>query len=218
MDYNFISSTPLFCGMDVEETEGILSCLSVAAKTYEKKETVFHMGDTIASMGLVLSGAVNIVKHDVWGNQMILDHVQKGQVFGETYACLEGERLMAEVVAVEKTDILFLEAGRVIRTCSAGCSFHSRLIHNLIDILARRNLTLTSKIDHITPRLIRDRVLSYLSSQAVRAGACSFQIPFNRQQLADYLSVDRSALSNELSKLEKEGILTFKKNDFVLHI
>ncbi len=216
MNYLFISNTALFQGVSAQETEAMLKCLSAVTKKFEKNQTVYGMGDQISSMGLVLSGSVNIVKHDIWGNQAILDHVHKGNFFAETYACLEKEPLMVDVIAAEKAEILFLNINRVMGICSSSCTFHSRLIHNLVYTLAKKNLALTSKMDHITPRSIRDRVLSYLSAQAVRNGGRVFEIPFNRQQLADYLSVDRSALSNELSKLQKEGVIDFQKNRFRL--
>lgn len=218
MDYFFISKTILFEGMTPIETEQMLTCLSAKTKQFDKNQAVCRIGDRISAMGLVLSGAVNMIKHDVWGNQAILDHVRQGQVFGETYACLKEEPLAVNVIAAEKTEILFLEVSRVMEICSSNCTFHSRLIRNLIYTLARRNLALTSKMDQITPRTIRDRVLSYLSAQAVRQGGYTFEIPFNRQQLADYLSVDRSALSSELSKLQKEKRISFQKNRFTLHL
>lgn len=218
MNYFFIADTILFQGMSPAETEQMLTCLSAKTKKFEKNQAICRIGDRISAMGLVLSGAANIIRHDVWGNQAILDHVQRGQVFGETYACLREEPMMVDVIASEKTEILFLAVNRVMETCSSNCSFHSRLIRNLIYTLAKRNLALSSKMDHITPRTIRDRVLSYLSAQSVRQGSYTFEIPFNRQQLADYLSVDRSALSAELSRLQKEQRISFQKNKFTLHL
>lgn len=218
MNYSFISKTLLFQGISAEETRASLDCLSAVQKRFKKNQTVYHRGDCVSNIGLVLAGAVNIVKYDIWGNQAILDHVCGGQMFGETYACLQGEPLTVDVIAAEETEILFLDVNRVMKTCSSSCSFHSRIISNLVYILAKRNQNLTSKMDHITPRTIRERVLSYLSAQAVKSGSCSFEIPFNRQQMADYLSVDRSALSIELSKLQKEGLISFQKNKFELYL
>ena len=218
MNYQFIANTALFQGVSAQEAKDMLRCLSAVTKFYKKEQPVYRAGGNISAMGLVLSGSVNIVKHDVWGNRSILVHAGPGQVFGETYACLRDEPIMVDVVAAEGTEILFLDVNRVMETCSASCSFHNRLIRNLVYTLASRNQTLTSKMDHITPRSIRERLLSYLSSQAMRKGSYSFTIPFNRQQLAEYLSVDRSALSNELSKLQKEGLLTYQKNYFTLQL
>lgn len=217
MNYIFIAKTMLFHGMTPEETEQMLGCLSARTKKFDKNQTVCSMGEPITDMGLILSGSVNLIKHDVWGNQAILEHIPKGQVFGEAYACLKEEPLMIDVIAAQQSEILFLNAGRIMETCPVSCSFHSRLIRNLVHTLAKRNLTLTGKMDHITPRTIRDRVLAYLSAQAVKQGSYTFDIPFNRQQLADYLSVDRSALSAELSKLQKENLICFRKNKFTIN-
>ncbi|MCB6993984.1 Crp/Fnr family transcriptional regulator [bacterium 210820-DFI.6.37] len=218
MNYPFISKTSLFQGIPAEETKAALDCLSAVKKSFEKNQTVYYRGDRVSDIGLVLSGAVNIVKHDIWGNQAILDHVRGGQMFGETYACLQGEPLAVDVIAAERSEILFLNVNRIMKTCPSSCGFHNKIISNLVYTLAKRNQTLTSKMDHITPRTIRERVLSYLSAQAVKKESCSFEIPFNRQQMADYLSVDRSALSIELSKLQKEGVISFHKNKFDLYL
>lgn len=217
MNYSFIAKTMLFHGMTPGEAEEMLECLSARTKNFDKNQTVCSMGEPVTDMGLILSGSVNLIKHDVWGNRAILEHIPKGQVFGEAYACLKEEPLLIDVTAAEQSEILFLNAGRIMETCPVSCSFHSRLIRNLVHTLAKRNLTLIGKMDHITPRTIRDRVLAYLSAQAVRQGSYTFEIPFNRQQLADYLSVDRSALSAELSKLQRENLIDFRKNKFTIN-
>lgn len=216
MDYDFISKTAIFRGVTGSETEAMLQCLHAYSKTYGKDETVYRTGDHIDSMGLILWGSVNIEQGDVWGRISIIDNIGRGQVFAETYACMPGEPLMVDVIAAEETEILFLNAERVLTTCPSSCTFHSRLIRNLLAVMAGKNLNLTRKIGHITPRSIRERLLSYLSLQAIRQGRYRFEIPFNRQQLADYLCVDRSAMSNELSKMRREGLLEFEKNRFCL--
>lgn len=194
----------------------MLQCLQASCRTYRKNETICRSGDQIHSLGMVLLGSVNIENDDVWGNKNILDNVGAGQVFAETYACLPEEPLMVSVTAAEDCEILFLNVEKILTTCPAACPHHVRLIRNLVSVMARKNMNLTHKIFHTSPKSIRDRLLSYLSAQAVTQGKYRFEIPFNRQQLADYLRVDRSAMSNELSKMKKEGLITCEKNLFCL--
>lgn len=214
MNYNLLIKFALFRGMSEQEAKDVLVCLQAEKKSFSKGETIYHMGDAIHAMGMVLTGGVNIENDDIWGNKNILDNIGPGQVFGETYACLPGEPLMVNVVAAEECEVLFLEVSRLLTTCSNSCGAHQRLVQNLLWVTAQKNLALSRKIFHTTPKSIRGRLLSYLSAQAVRAGSNQFIVPFNRQQMADYLCVDRSAMSNELSKMKQEGLLDFHKSQF----
>ena len=216
MNYKFLANTLLFRGVTPEEIERMIGCLEGHVKKYNKGETIYHSGEYIQKAGLVLSGSVHIENDDLWGNKTILAHVAAGQVFAETYVCVPGEPLMINVVAAEPVEILFLNLSKGIKTCAKNCDFHSRLIQNLLAISAQKNLNLSRRIFYTTSKSIRGRLLSYLSDQATRCGSLEFDIPFNRQQLADYLGVDRSAMSNELSKMQKEGILAVNKNHFRL--
>ncbi|HAX53556.1 CRP-like cAMP-binding protein [Muricomes intestini] len=216
MDYKFISETELFAGTTQEETKIMLKCLGAEERRYPKDHTIYHMGQTVHRLGLLLEGGVNIVRTDVWGNENIIGHVLPGDVFAETYACNPEEPMMADVMTTLESRVVFLDVGKVIQTCSSSCDHHERLIRNLLVTMSVKNLNLSRKINHITPKTIRERLLSYLSWEAVRQGKMYIDIPFSRQQLADYLSVDRSALSSELSKMQKEGLLSYKKNHFIL--
>lgn len=211
-----IKKSPLFSGITENEIESMLSCLSAKSKSYKKNQFVFRSGENISEVGMVLSGSVHIAKEDFWGNRSILTKAAAGQLFGETYACAQAGTLGVSVVAAEPSEVLFLDVRRIMTICSSACEFHSRLIRNLLSVLAERNLMLTKKMEHMAQRTTREKLLSYLSAESQKSGSAAFKIPFNRQQLADYLSVDRSAMSNELCKLRNEGILTFQKNDFVL--
>ena len=217
MDYYFLSKSILFRGIAPDEIAKMLNCLQAAQKHFKKGAIIYRTGDIIQSMGLVLSGHVQIENDDFWGNKSILDMAGPGMVFAETYACIPGEPLMVSAVAAEDTEVLFLNVERVLNTCPETCSHHSRLIRNLLTVSSRKNLDLSRRIFHTSSKSIRGRLLSYLSSQAVLLGKREFEIPFNRQQLADYLSVDRSALSNELGKMQREGLLEFHKNHFLLN-
>ena len=216
MDYTFLSKTILFQGASAEEVKAMLGCLQGEVKNYRKGDIIYHMVEHIQSMGLVLSGSVSVEHDDVWGNKSILDKVEAGRVCAETYACVPDEPLMLNIVATETSEILFLNMHRVMHLCSNACTFHQTMIRNLLSVLLQKNLRLSNRIFHTGAKSIRGRLLSYLSFEARQKESYTFEISFNRQQLADYLNVDRSALSNELSKMQKEGLLKVERNRFTL--
>ena len=166
---------------------------------------------------MVLTGMAMIGYDDVWGSHSLLGHVGPGEVFAEPYACIPGEPLLISVTASEDTEVLFLNIGKVLTTCTNACPFHAKLIQNLLTVCAAKNLQLSQRILHTTPKGIRARLMSYFSECVKRAGQYNFDIPYNRQQLADYLSVDRSAMCSELSRMQREGLLTYHKNHFSVH-
>lgn len=217
MDYTFLSKTVLFKGMTTEDVESLLNCMNAQFKSYSRGDIVYNVGDYVKAMGIVLSGSVYIENDDVWGNKTILDKIIAGQIFAETYACVPGEPLMINVVANEKTDILFLNIEHMLTTCTNACAFHSKVIRNMLEISSQKSLNLSRRILHTSSKTIRGRLLSYLSFQSAKQGKQEFDIPFNRQQLADYLSIDRSAMSNELSKMQRDGLIDVDKNHFILH-
>lgn len=216
MDYHFLAGTVLFQGISAEEIETMTDCFRARTKRYPKGGVVCRAGDIVRSIGVVLSGSVSVENDDAWGNKSILDHVTAGQVFAETYACIPGEPLMISVVAAEECEILFLNMEQVLHICSSSCGFHNQLIRNLLFAAAQKNLNLSRRIFHTSAKTIRGRLLSYLSFQAAQHGSREFDIPFSRQQLADYLSVDRSAMSSELSKMQREGLVETKRSHFRL--
>ena len=216
MDYQFLSRTALFQGSEPEQVKEMMKCFYARERHYRKGEIVLYMGDLVKDLGLVLSGGVTIERDDLLGNRSIFGHAGPGQIFAETYACVPGEPLMVNVVADEDTDILFLDIGRVLTTCRSTCTHHSMLIRNLLLASAHKNLGLSERIMHTSPKSIRGRLISFFSAQAARQGSRSFSIPFNRQQLADYLGVDRSTMCNELSKMQRDGIIEYGKNRFLL--
>lgn len=216
MNLVMISQTLLFRGTTPQEADAMLNCLGAYTRSYTKGEMICRAGEPFNTMAMVLSGGVTIESDDVWGNKSILSHVGVGEVFAETYACLPGEPLLVNAVASEMSEILFMEMGKLLTLCPSDCSYHNRLIQNLLTLTARKNLTLSRRILHTSAKSIRGRLLSYFSEQALLQGGYRFSIPFNRQQLADYLGVDRSALSNELSKMKREGLIAYEKNTFIL--
>ena len=211
-----LSNTQLFRGIGESEIDSLLHCLGAFEKTYEKGEVIFREGEPSQLLGVVLSGRVMVEHSEIWGNRAILGSAAPGAVFGEAYACIPGEPLQVCVSAMEKTDLLLLNVGKVLTTCTSACSFHTKLVRNLLAVCAAKNLQLSGRILHTSSKSIRGRLLSYFSECAKRAGSYSFRIPYNRQQLADYLGVDRSAMCNELSKMQKDGLIRYEKNDVLL--
>lgn len=217
MNINELGTTGLFKGIDTADTKTMLTCLGCIQRQYKKGESIYHSGDFADSAGFVITGGVYIEQTDIWGNQNILSHAGSGELFAEAYASVPDEPLMVNVVASADADILFLQINKILSVCPSGCAFHSRLIKNLLAVISGKNLLLTRKINHITPKSIRGRVVAFLSDQAKIHGRLTFDIPFNRQHLADYLCVDRSALSKELGKMQQEGLISYDKHHFCLN-
>lgn len=209
-----IGRSPLFERIDAADLEPMLRCLGARKRSFPKGTYVFRMGDRTTSMGMVLEGSVRLEKEDYWGNRSILASFGPGQSFAEVYACEPGLALDINVVAAEDAVVLLLDVGRITSMCPTSCAFHARLIRNLLGIIAKRTHALTRKIEHTAKRTTRAKLLSYLSDQAEAAHASRFTIPFDRQELADYLSVDRSAMCAELSRMKKDGIIDYNRNQF----
>lgn len=215
-DLSLLDASPLFADMTRAQKAALIQDLGAGQIEYEKGQTILHTGQRVKALGLVLTGGANIVRRDAWGNENILDHVRPGQVFAEAYACVPDAPLLVDVTAAERTRVLFLAPARLWAEGRPAEGARLLFFHRLLQAAASKNLVLTRKIGHITPHTIRARLLSYLSAEAVRQGSDEFEIPFDRQQLADYLCVERSALSNELSKAQREGLIRFHKNHFQL--
>lgn len=218
MNLTFLAQTPLFRGIAPQDITAMLGCLHGREQSFAKGQLIYGAGECVTAMGMVLEGSVCIQRDDFWGNTSVLDSVQPGQMFAETYSCIPDEPLMVSVVAEKSCTVLFLETPHMLQVCSNGCGFHQRLVQNLLSISAQKNLALSRKIAFTTAKTIRGRLLTYLSAQASEHKSPSFSIPFNRQQLADYLNVERSALSNELSKMQRDGLLTVEGRQFVLKV
>ena len=212
----FLVKTPLFAGAAPAEIGAMLGCLEARERRYAMGERIHRMGDTIKTVGLVLEGSVRIESVDIWGNISVLGATGPGGMFGEAYAAVPDEPLMVDVVAAEDCRVMFLNLKKVLTVCSHACPHHARTSRNMTAIIARHSLALSRRIFHVAPKTIRGKVLAYLSDEAERAGAREFDIPFDRQQLADYLGVDRSALSAELSRMAKAGLLETRRSHFVL--
>ncbi|GHV46235.1 cyclic nucleotide-binding protein [Clostridia bacterium] len=211
-----IRNCQLFLNVCDEDLEKMLRCLAATAEKYEKNSYVYHAGENVRKVGIVLSGGVHIIDDDYWGNRTIISTIMPGSTFGESFSFAGERRLLTSAIAYEKTEVMYIDCRRIITPCDNLCSFHLGLVANLMELLAKTNVRLVRKIRLITGRNIREKVMLYLSEQSQLTGETTFRIPYNRQELADFLSVDRSALSAELSKMQKDGIIKYKKSNFKL--
>ncbi len=211
-----LKSVALFDGIEESELRPLLACLSAETARYEKGQTVFFSGDGTNRFGVVLSGGVQIVKDDYYGNRSILAKIGAGNLFAESFACAGMRALPVSVTATAESELLFIDCRKLAAPCAKACAFHSRLIQNLMNLMARKNIALTQKIEFLSKRTTREKLIAYLSAEAKKAGGSRFRIPFDRQELADYLSVERSAMSAELSRLRDDGVLKYSKNEFEL--
>lgn len=211
-----LKQTQLFTGLSEDEISGMLGCLQAKLSTYRKGEYVFQQGDQLDQITVLLEGGLHIQKDDYWGNRSIINVVGVGEMFGEAYAAPGSGALLNDVVAVEDSAVAFFDVRKILTVCSSACRFHSMVVQNLFFAISEKNRKLVQKLGHMSKRSTREKLISYLSEQAKRHNSGTFAIPFNRQQLADFLSVDRSAMSNELSKMRDDGLLTFRKNEFTL--
>jgi len=216
MDMRQLQKSMLFRGMTEPEITKALQALEAHEKRYEKGETLLIAGTITEWMGLVLEGSVTIESNDAWGNRTIISHVGKGQVFAETYALMENEPMLVDVTASEDGQILFLRSGRIQSLNSSLESWALKYIANLLTISMHKNLILSGRSFHTAPKTIRGRVMAYLNSVSLQRRSREFDIPFDRQQLADYLNLERSALSKELGKMQREGLISCRKNHFII--
>ena len=206
----------LFNSIDDGDLIRMLSCLGAKIEKFDKKYTVFAEGSPAKYIGIVLSGSVQIVQVDYFGNRSILSEVGESELFAEAFACAEVRAMPVSVIANEQSEIMFINCSHILHTCSNGCGFHQQLIFNLMKDLALKTLLFHQRIEITSKRSTREKIMAYLTLQAKRANNDRFDIPFDRQELADYLDVDRSGLSAELGKMKREGLIDFNKNHFKL--
>ena len=211
-----LRTCPFFTGLNDDAILSILHYVNASGISGLRGSYIFRTGDSTEVMGLVLSGSTLIIQEDLWGHRNILSRCSAGDFFGEPYAADPGAVLNISIVAEEDYEILFLNAKRLLLSCPIACDHHNKLIRNLVSVLANRILILNDKITHVSKRTTREKLLSYLSLESARRSSLSFDISFDRQQLADFLCVERAAMSAELSKLQKEGLLKTNKNHFEL--
>ncbi len=214
--YSAIQNCPLFDSISPSDFGGMLGCLGANVLEMKKGQALLREGDAATSIGVVLSGSVQILREDYYGNRSVLSHIGESGIFGEAYAFSYAQALPVSVVADQDGSVLMLDSRRIASCCSNACTFHNQMIFNLLRMVANKSLMLHQKIEIIAKRTTRQKLLSYLAYQAKLQNSNSFSIPFDRQALADYLEVDRSGLSAQISQLRKEGILESERNHFRL--
>ncbi|MBQ8177194.1 MAG: Crp/Fnr family transcriptional regulator [Oscillospiraceae bacterium] len=211
-----LKRTRLFSGVVEEEIGTMLSCLQARLCTYKKGEYVLRQGEHLDQIPILVEGKLHIQRDDYWGNRSIINMVSVGEMFGEAYAAPESGALMNDVLAVEDSAVIYFDVKRIITVCPTACRFHSTVVQNLFFAISEKNRKLIQKLGYMSKRTTKEKLIAYLSEESKRRNSSSFSIPFNRQQLADFLSVDRSAMSNELCKMRDEGLIEFEKNHFTL--
>jgi CRP-like cAMP-binding protein len=211
-----LKKCPLFTGIEDKDIAAILPCLSATIRQAEKNTFILTVDDSVNYVGLILNGSVHVIKEDFWGRKDILSQLGPAELFAESFSCAHTAHIPVRVLAVEQTELMMIDCRKIIRTCSSACLFHNQLISNMLEIIANKNILLMQKIEQLSKRTTREKVLAYLSAEAQKAGKNFFDIPFSRQEMADYLSVDRSAMSSELSKMREDGLIDFERNHFKL--
>ena len=211
-----LKRTQLFSGVSDTEISAMLNCLQAKLLTFQKGDYIFREGERIDNITVLVKGKLLVQHDDFWGNRNIVNVIRVGEMFGEAYVAPESGSLLNDVIAEEDSAVIFFDVRRILTVCSTACRFHSMVIQNLFFAISEKNRKLVQKIGHMSKRSTRAKLLSYLSEEAKRQNSSHFTIPFTRQQLADFLCVDRSAMSNELCKMRDEGLLQFAKNQFIL--
>ncbi|WMJ85976.1 Crp/Fnr family transcriptional regulator [Anaerocolumna sp. MB42-C2] len=211
-----LAKISLFQGIEEAGIKDILGCLGSNVKSYKKNETIITAGSKITSLGIVLSGGVQVLREDILGNRMLVTSLGEGDIFGETFACAGIEECPVSVIAMETSRVLMLPINRIVTPCTKACSFHSSLLTNLLSLLARKNLYLNNKMELLSKRTIREKLMAYLSGEAKKNHSNSFEISLNRNEMADYLCIDRSAMSREISRMQEDRLIKYHKNYFTI--
>lgn len=214
--FEVLRKCPLFNQIEDESLVRALGCLGAKEKSYKKGDTVLAEGQEAKYFGIVLKGSVQLERVDYYGNRSILTSIEPSQLFGEAFACAGIKSLPIDVIAAEDTDIFFIDVRHIASPCEGACAFHAQLIINLLNIVAKKNLVLHQKIEITSKHSTREKLMTYLLLQEKNSGSRTFTIPYNRQELADYLGVERSGLSAEISKLRNEKVLECKRSTFTL--
>lgn len=211
-----LKRSKLFSGVSEQEISSMLNCLDAKLRKYGKGEYVYRQGERISGLSVLTEGSLLIQKDDYWGNRTIVSRVDEGEMFGEAFIAPESGPVLNDVVAYKDSAVMFFDITKTLTVCSTACRFHSLVVQNLFYAISEKNRTLVQKIGHMSKRSTREKLISFLSEEAEKNGSPNFSISFNRQQLADFLCVDRSAMSNELCKMRDDGLLLFDKNNFTL--
>lgn len=214
MNTERMARIPLFRGLDPGDLKSLVNCLGAFSRSYDKGEAVLTAGSRIDHVGIALSGSIQIVRDDIAGNRTILTNIGEFELFAEVFACSSEDTVPISAYALEESTVMWIQFRKIITTCSSACVFHTKLIENMMRLMADKNLMLNRKLDYLSKRSIREKLTAYLLSQAEQQNNLLFTIPFSRNELADYLCIDRSALSRELGKMKAEGLIDYYLDQF----
>lgn len=214
--FSVLKECPLFWQIAPEELSGLLACLGANVRHYKRRQHILFQGETAKFVCVMLQGSASVVNQDIYGNRSMLSRISPGQLFGESFACAGAQSLPVSVVAEEDCRVMLIDCHRITVSCSNACGFHNQMIYNLLRAVAQKNLEFHQKLEITQKRTTREKLMAYLLAQAKAAGSREFTIPYDRQALADYLGVERSAMSAELSKLQRDGVLETKRSRFTL--
>jgi CRP-like cAMP-binding protein len=212
----FLTKAQLFQSISQEELRSLLNCLHVSFGKFEKGQYLLSAGDPIKNIGIILSGSVDIIKEDAFGRRVIVTSIGPLDMFAEALVCAQIPESPVSVVANSEGTVCFIDYKRIVTSCGSACGFHTRMIQNMLGILAFKSILFNKKLDFLLLKSMRQRISAYLLDQYKSTKTMTFTIPFNREELADYLAVDRSAMSRELGKMKQEGLIDYKKNKFIL--
>lgn len=214
--FEILSSCGLFSQISRDEMSSMLSCLGAKAAEFAKGDPIFLEGEPAQFVGVVLSGAVQIVRDDYYGNRSVITVAHPGELFAEVFSCAGVEAFPVSAIAQIRSKVMLLDCKHMLTVCSNACGFHARLVQNLLQAVSQKSLALSRKISFMSQKTTRQKLMAYLLDQAKTHGSPEFTIPYDRQSLADFLGVERSAMSAEISKLRKDGILDCKGSHFYL--
>ncbi len=212
-----LGTSMLFEDITDEEKKEILGCLTYQIKNYKQGSVIALEGNEIKYIGVILSGSVDMIKEDLWGNRAMLTRMTEGDLFGETFACGIESSSVVTFTASSDLTVMMLPFHQVIHTCSNACTFHEKLIRNLVHMIAAKNKALMQKLEIITKKTLREKIMAYLSMQAQLQDTRYFYIPLKRGELAEFLCADRSALTRELSQMREEHLIDFDRNTFRIY-
>lgn len=212
--FDTLCACPLFRGIDPQELAKALECLNARVSSLGRGEAALSEGDPAKYVGIVLTGRLQIVRTDFFGNRSILTHLVPGELFGESFACAGVKSVPVTAAATEAAEVMLIDCLKLTHSCSNSCRFHQQMIFNLLQIIAAKNLVFHQKIEVTSKRTTREKLMTYLMLQAKQQGRLAFEIPYDRQELADYLQVERSGLSAEIGKLRRQGLIETERRRF----
>lgn len=212
--FDILDTCPLFYQVGRENYGKMLRCFGARMMSIKKGHTIFHEGEAARYVGIVLTGAIQTVHDDYLGNRSILSMAIPGQLFAEGFACAGIESMPVRMVAAADSTIMLIDCSHITTLCQHVCGFHNQMIRNMLASVARSNLQLNQKIEILSKRTTREKVMAYLLSEAAIHGSNEFTIPYDRQELADFLGVERSAMSTVIGQLRDDGYIKVNRRHF----